>query len=64
MFRIEYKFHRIERLIEQEVMKLPLPPNLGDGPKWDPKIRPSTNRAYGKKSGHKRTAKGNNHRKK
>jgi ATP-dependent RNA helicase RhlE len=59
-----YKFHRIERLIEQEVMKLPLPSNLGDGPKWDPKIRPSTNRPYGKKSGQKRTAKGNNHRKK
>lgn len=29
-----YKFHRIEELIENEVMKLPLPAELGEGPKW------------------------------
>ncbi len=32
-----YKFHRIEQLIESEVNKAPLPPKLGEGPKWDPK---------------------------
>lgn len=42
-----YKFHRIEALIENEVMKLPLPAELGEGPKWAPKNRPSY--SYGKK---------------
>jgi len=40
-----YKFHRIEQLIEAEVNKAPLPPELGEGPKWDPKP------AYGKGRG-------------
>lgn len=31
------KFARIEKLIEQEVMRIPLPPELGDGPAWNPK---------------------------
>jgi superfamily II DNA/RNA helicase len=31
-----YKFGRIESFIESEVMKIPLPPALGDGPKWNP----------------------------
>jgi superfamily II DNA/RNA helicase len=29
-----YKFARIEKLIENEVMKIPLPPGLGEGPAW------------------------------
>jgi ATP-dependent RNA helicase RhlE len=29
-----YKFHRIEELIENQVMKLPLPAELGEGPRW------------------------------
>ncbi len=32
-----YKLHRIEELIEQEVMKLPLPAELGEAPIWNPK---------------------------
>ncbi len=34
-----YKFKLIEEFIEDEVMKIPLPPELGDGPKWNP-VRP------------------------
>ena len=30
-------FRQIEELIENEVMKLPLPDGLGEGPKWNPK---------------------------
>ncbi|MBE0651286.1 MAG: DEAD/DEAH box helicase [Bacteroidales bacterium] len=30
-----FRFHRIEQLIGREVMKLPLPENLGPGPKWE-----------------------------
>lgn len=31
-------FHKIEQLIDQVVIKLPVPPELGEGPKWE--IRP------------------------
>lgn len=31
-----YKFKRIEVFIESEIMKIPLPPELGAGPKWNP----------------------------
>lgn len=30
-----YKFHRIEQLIGQMVYKIPLPAELGEGPKWE-----------------------------
>jgi hypothetical protein len=30
------KFAGIERLLEKEVPKLPLPPELGPGPEWKP----------------------------
>jgi superfamily II DNA/RNA helicase len=36
------RFRRIEELIGQEVVKLPVMPDLGESPKWDPK--PETNR--------------------
>ncbi len=32
-----YKFAKIEELIEKEVVKAPLMPELGEGPKWNPK---------------------------
>lgn len=32
-----YKLLRIERLIEADIMKIPLPVELGEGPKWNPK---------------------------
>jgi superfamily II DNA/RNA helicase len=44
-----YKFSRIESLIGYEVMKLPLPEFLGDGPKWSPvdtKRRFGNNKTY------------------
>ncbi|MDX1407199.1 MAG: hypothetical protein R3330_03670, partial [Saprospiraceae bacterium] len=47
------KFARIERLIEREVPKAPLPPELGDGPEWDPNRRPSKSR--GRDRGGKRS---------
>ncbi|MCB0704033.1 MAG: DEAD/DEAH box helicase [Saprospiraceae bacterium] len=32
-------FSQIEKLIEREVMKVPLPPELGQGPEWNPNFR-------------------------
>ncbi|MBT7688240.1 MAG: DEAD/DEAH box helicase [Flavobacteriales bacterium] len=32
----QYKFLRIERLIEKEVMKLPIPAEIGESPEWNP----------------------------
>jgi superfamily II DNA/RNA helicase len=32
----QYKFARIEKLIEKEVPKLPLPEGLGEGPEYNP----------------------------
>lgn len=43
------KFAQIEKLIEREVMKMPLPKGLGPGPEWDPKRRPS--RPMGRRGG-------------
>lgn len=34
-----YKFGQIEKLIEDEVMKMPLPAELGEGPIWNPKMK-------------------------
>ncbi|MEZ4721697.1 MAG: DEAD/DEAH box helicase [Flavobacteriales bacterium] len=31
-----YKFLRIERLIEREILKLPVPPEVGESPEWNP----------------------------
>jgi len=53
-----YKFHRIEQLIESEVMKAPLPPKLGEGPKWDPKPSYGGGRGRGKGGGGKGRGKG------
>lgn len=44
------KFHRIEKLIGREVMKLPLPEELGPGPKWEIKNRMTP--AYRQKKRH------------
>lgn len=32
-----YKLERIERLIEQKIIKLPLPADIGESPAWNPK---------------------------
>lgn len=34
-----HKFRKIEQLIQQVVIKLPVPPELGESPKWDEKRR-------------------------
>lgn len=44
-----HKFARIEKLIEKEVMKIPLPPELGEAPEWNPGQR---NKNYRGKSRH------------
>lgn len=31
-----YKFLRIERLIEREILKVPIPEHIGESPKWSP----------------------------
>ncbi len=32
-----YRFHNIENLIEQEIIKIPVPVHLGEGPQWNPR---------------------------
>jgi len=54
-----YKFHQIERLIEQDVMKLALPKELGEGPAWNPKAYQGKRQHFRNKS-----PKGKNRRKK
>jgi len=48
-----YKFKRIEDFIGSEVMKIPMPPQLGSGPVWNPKPNPRDNgyRGHRKPSG-------------
>ncbi len=45
-----FRFHRIEKLIEREVMKLPLPEDLGGGPKWD--LKHTREPAFRRRSNH------------
>jgi len=42
-----YKFHRIEELIGNEVMKLPLPDVFGEGPQWS--LKNNSRPSFGKK---------------
>ena len=37
-----YKFAPIEKLIEKEVPKIPLPPEIGESPQWNPRKRPNS----------------------
>ncbi len=49
-----YKFKRIEEFIGSEVMKIPLPPQFGEAPPWNPKVVRQDSRHKGKgKSGGK-----------
>ena len=43
-----YKFAKIESLIEMEVPKVPLPPELGEGPPWSTKPRHKGGRGGGR----------------
>lgn len=54
-----YNFHQIEQLIEREIMKLPPPPELGEGPEWRiGKKRSGGRKNYGKKNKRKSNYKG------
>lgn len=58
-----YKFKRIEEFIENEVMKIPLPPSLGEGPKWNP-VRPPFTGKNNSFKGRGKFSKKSSHRKK
>lgn len=45
-----YKFRRIEELIEQEIVKLILPVDMGKGPQWNPNARPERRFGSGRPS--------------
>lgn len=49
----QYKFARIEKLLEKEVCKSPLPEGMGEGPAYDP----SSGRRSGRRHGHARGGK-------
>ncbi len=53
----QYKFARIERLLEKEVTKSPLPEHLGDGPAYDPNSRKGRG-GYERRGGKGRSGKG------
>jgi len=46
-----YKFLRIERLIEREVLKLPIPPEIGESPAWDPNASSKGGQGKGGRNG-------------
>jgi superfamily II DNA/RNA helicase len=48
------RFRRIEELIGQEIIKLPLHIELGDSPVWNPKQKHKTRYVKHKKKSHKR----------
>ncbi|HAW21324.1 MAG TPA: ATP-dependent RNA helicase [Flavobacteriales bacterium] len=48
-----YKFLRIERLIEKEVLKSPIPPEIGESPTWNPKAVARKGKGPGKGHGGK-----------
>lgn len=53
------KFDRIEKLIEQQIMRIPLPPELGEGPVWNPSASGDyKKRSFKNKSGNNRPKSG------
>ncbi len=57
-------FHGIETLIEMEIMKLSPPPELGEGPTWNPKARKKRNFRGKSKGRWNSKGKGGKHRSK
>lgn len=47
----QYKFSRIEELIEREIRKVKLPAELGDGPEYNPKKRGGGRKPFNRKKG-------------
>ncbi len=58
-----YKFSKIEQLIAMEVMKIPLPEFLGDGPEWNTKPRGRGRGGYKSGRGKSRNNRNSNRRK-
>lgn len=55
----QHKFHSIEQLIEMEIMKLPVPPELGEAPEYNPNKRRSRGKGRGGRNhGKKRNFRG------
>ncbi|MDP4663210.1 MAG: C-terminal helicase domain-containing protein, partial [Salibacteraceae bacterium] len=42
-----YKFLRIERLMEREVLKVPIPADIGPSPEWNPNATGRSNKGRG-----------------
>lgn len=57
-----YKFRQIEKLIEKDVFKIPMPSNLGDGPEWNPNAK-KYSKSGGRPSSGKGRKKGKHNRK-
>ena len=57
-----YKFSKIEKLIENEVMKIPLPAEIGEGPSWSTSSK--SRGRYGRKTGSKNQRRSSGHRSK
>lgn len=58
-----FRLHRIEELIESSIIKLALPPEIGDGPVWNPNAKknyPGKNFRNNKNSRQKKNYKGDN----
>jgi superfamily II DNA/RNA helicase len=56
-----YKFAKIEKLIEQEVIKLKVPEEMGTSPEWNPR-KPSGGRGGGYKGNRRNNSKNKNRR--
>jgi ATP-dependent RNA helicase RhlE len=52
--RDQQKFYRIEKLIGKEVHKLPLPPELGEGPHYQPRVKSATSNNFNKRRNFRR----------
>ncbi len=48
-----YKFRQIEKLIEKDVFKVPVPPEMGEAPEWDPNAKKFSKSRGGGRGGNK-----------
>jgi len=55
-----YNFHQIEQLIEMDIMKLPPPPELGEGPTW--RVSKKSGGGGGRKKHYNKNRKGGNNK--
>ncbi len=50
-----FRFSRIEKLIERDIIKLPLPPEIGEGPEWETRSAKKGQRRKPERKGRKTT---------